>query len=133
MLHETLAGYLPNSNQVHVVDFRNALTILAAMTTPEIVLIDLSGEDQPLNAIMELADVVEPGTVMLTIGENQNLNFYRTVTKGLGIKDYLPKPLTQAAIEQHFLPVICQSGRRDRSFAGRAHAGACRHTRRRRH
>jgi len=106
VLHESLAGYLPNSNQVHVVDFRNALTILAAMTTPEIVLIDLSGEDQPLNAIMELAEVVEPGTVMLTIGENQNLNFYRTVTKGLGIKDYLPKPLTQAAIEQHFLPVI---------------------------
>ncbi len=106
LLHETLAGYLPNTNQVHVVDFRNALTILAAMTTPEIVLIDLAGEDQPLNAIMELAEVVEQGTVVLTIGDNQNLNFYRTVTKGMGVKDYLPKPLTRAAIEQHFLPVI---------------------------
>jgi pilus assembly protein CpaE len=106
ILHETLAGFLPNTNQVHVVDFRNALAILAAMTTPEIVLIDLSGEDQPLNSIMELADVVDPGTIMLTIGENQSLNFYRTVTKGLGIKDYLPKPLTRAAIEQHFLPTI---------------------------
>jgi pilus assembly protein CpaE len=106
LLHEALAGYLPNTNQVHVVDFRNALAILAAMTTPEIVLIDLSGEDQPLNAVMELAEVVEQGTVVLTIGDNQNLNFYRTVTKGMGVKDYLPKPLTRAAIEQHFLPVI---------------------------
>jgi pilus assembly protein CpaE len=105
-LHEVLAGYLPNTNQVHVVDFRNALAILAAMTTPEIVLIDLSGEDQPLNAIMEMADLVDPGTIVLTIGENQSLNFYRTVTKGLGIKDYLAKPLTRAAIEQHFLPTI---------------------------
>jgi pilus assembly protein CpaE len=106
LLHETLAGHVPNNNQVHVVDFRSALTILAAMTTPEIVLVDLSGEDQPLNAIMELADVVETGTVVLTIGDNQNLNFYRTITKGLGIKDYLPKPLSRAAIEQHFLPSI---------------------------
>jgi pilus assembly protein CpaE len=55
---------------------------------------------------MELAEVVEQGTVVLTIGDNQNLNFYRTITKGLGIKDYLPKPLTRAAIEQHFLPTI---------------------------
>jgi pilus assembly protein CpaE len=106
LLHDTLAGHLPNTNQVHVVDFRNALTILAAMTTPEIVLIDLTGEDQPLNAIMELAEVVEQGTVVLTIGDNQNLNFYRTVTKGMGIKDYLPKPLTRSAIQQHLLPVI---------------------------
>ncbi|WP_297494595.1 cellulose synthase operon protein YhjQ/BcsQ [Acidocella sp.] len=106
LLHDALAGYLPNTNQVHVLDFRSALSILAAMTTPEIVLVDLSGEDQPLNAIMELADVVEAGTVVLTLGENQSLNFYRTVTKGLGIKDYLPKPLTKGAIEQHFLPVI---------------------------
>jgi pilus assembly protein CpaE len=118
LLHETLAGYLPNSNQVHVVDFRNALTILAAMTTPEIVLIDLSGEDQPLNSIMELAEVVEPGTVMLTIGENQSLNFYRTVTKGLGIKDYLPKPLTRAAIEQHFLPIIANMAGEKASLRG---------------
>jgi len=106
MLHEGLAGYLPNSNQVHVVNFRSALTILAAMTTPEVVLIDLSGEDQPLNAVMELAEVVEQGTVVLAIGEIQGLNFYRTVTKGMGIKDYLAKPLTRASIEQHFLPVI---------------------------
>ena len=104
LLHEALVGYVPNNNQVHVVGFRNAINILAAMTTPEIVLIDLSGEDQPLNAVMELADVVEPGTVVLTIGENQSLNFYRTITKGLGIKDYLAKPLTRVAIERHFLP-----------------------------
>jgi pilus assembly protein CpaE len=106
LLREALAGTVPNSNQVHVVDFRSALAILAAMTTPEIVLIDLSGEDQPLNSMMELAEVVEPGTVVLTIGDNQSLNFYRTVTKGLGIREYLAKPLTHAGIEKNFLPVI---------------------------
>ena len=118
VLHDTLAGYLPNSNQVHVVDFHNALTILAAMTTPEIVLIDLSGEEQPLNAIMELAEVVEPGTVVLTIGDNQNLNFYRTITKNLGIHDYLAKPLTRAEVERNFLPIIANLTDDSRSLRG---------------
>lgn len=106
ILHEALDGYLPDNNQIHIVDFRACLTILAAMTTPEIILVDLSGEDQPINAIMELADVVEPGTIVLAIGELQNVNFYRTITKGMGIKEYLPKPLTRANIEYNFLPVI---------------------------
>jgi pilus assembly protein CpaE len=118
LLHEALAGIVPNSNQVHVVDFRSALTILAAMTTPAIVLVDLSGEDQPLNSMMELAEVVEPGTVVLTIGDNQSLNFYRTVTKGLGIKDYLAKPLTHAGIEKHFLPVIANLSDESASLRG---------------
>jgi pilus assembly protein CpaE len=118
LLHEALAGHLPHTNQMHTADFRNALAILAAMTTPEIVLIDLSGEGQPLNAIMELAEVVEQGTVVLTIGDNQTLNFYRTITKGMGIRDYLPKPLTRGAIEQHFLPVISNMADSSASLRG---------------
>ncbi|GLR67318.1 pilus assembly protein CpaE [Acidocella aquatica] len=106
MLHTVLAPQLRDSNQIHVVDFRASLAILSAMTTPEIVLIDLSGEDQPINAVMELAEVVEPGTVVMAIGETINVNFYRTVTKGMGIKEYLPKPLNHATLEQNFLPII---------------------------
>jgi len=118
ILHEVLADNVPNNNQVHVVDFRSALTILAAMTTPETILIDLSGEEQPLNAIMELSDVVEAGTVVLAIGENQNLNFYRTVTKGMGIKEYLPKPLSRASVERNFLPIIANEDSADATLRG---------------
>ncbi len=110
ILHEVLGGHVPNSNQVHVVDFRGAITILAAMTTPEVILIDLAGEDQPLNAIMELAEVVETGTVVLAIGAIQNLNFYRTVTRGMGVREYLPKPLSRTMVERHFLPIIMDLG-----------------------
>lgn len=106
ILHEALGGHLPNNNHVHVVDFRNSLTILAAMTTPEIILVDLSGEDQPINAIQDLAEVVEPGTMVLAIGEQHNVNFYRTVTRGMGICEYLAKPLTQAAVEENFLALV---------------------------
>jgi pilus assembly protein CpaE len=106
LLHEALSGCLPDNNRIHLVDFRTSLSILHAMATPEIVLVDLSGEDQPMNAVMELADAVEPGTTVLAIGDTQNVSFYRTVTKGMGIKEYLPKPLSASAIEHHFLPAI---------------------------
>jgi pilus assembly protein CpaE len=106
LLHEALSACLPDNNRIHIVDFRTSLSILSAMTTPEIVLIDLSGEDQPMNAVMELADAVEAGTTVLAIGDIQNVSFYRTVTKGMGIKEYLPKPLSAATIEHHFLPAI---------------------------
>ena len=106
MLQAVLSPQLQDNNQIHVVDFRASLAILAAMTTPEIVLVDLSGEDQPINAVMELAEVVEPGTVVMAIGETVNVNFYRTVTKGMGIREYLPKPLNHATLEQNFLPII---------------------------
>lgn len=106
LLHTALASCLPQNNQIHIVDFRTSLAILSAMTTPEIILVDLSGEEQPMNAVMELADAVEAGTTVLAIGDIQNVSFYRTVTKGMGIKEYLPKPLSAASIEHHFLPVI---------------------------
>ena len=98
LLHEALIGTLHENNQIHVIDFRASLAILGAMRTPEIILVDLSGEDQPVNALMELAEVVEPGTTVLAIGEGQNVSFYRTVTRGMGIAEFLFKPLSSESI-----------------------------------
>jgi len=106
LLHGVLSPHLTGKSQVHVADFRAALTVLAGMQTPEIILIDLTGEEQPLNAMMELAEVVESGTIVLAIGDVQNVNFYRTVTKRMGVKDYLPKPLDPDAVKRAFLPYL---------------------------
>lgn len=106
LLHSVLAGHVPNSNQVHLMDFSQALTILAGMPTPEIVLVDLSDQEQPINALMDLADTVDAGTVVLAVGDVQSVNFYRIVVKHMGVREYLPKPLTADAVEQNFLPVI---------------------------
>ncbi len=106
MLQEALSGHIPGQHHMHIVNFRASLEILKGMTTPEIVLVDLTGEDQPLNAIMDLSDVVEAGTLVIAVGEVQSLSFYRTITKGMGVKEYLPKPLSVARIERHLLPFI---------------------------
>ena len=76
------------------------------MPTPEVILVDISGEDQPINALGALADRVEPGTTVLAIGTIQNVNFYRTVTKGLGVQDYLAKPLRRETVAHAFRPIL---------------------------
>jgi pilus assembly protein CpaE len=106
LLHEAMDAAFQDGNHFHMVDFRASLAILASMTTPEVVLVDVSGEEQPLNAMMDLSEVVEPGTMVLAIGETQNVNFYRTVTKGMGVQEYLPKPLTKAGVERNFLSLL---------------------------
>ena len=106
LLREVLEPALPGGQELHVVGFRATLELLSGMRTPEIVLIDLSGESQPLNAIQDLAEVVEAGAVILAIGENREVSFYRAITRGMGVCEYLQKPLTRDAVERRFLPWI---------------------------
>jgi pilus assembly protein CpaE len=109
ILNAALEPIFPHGSPFHVVPFRGGLSILSRMVTPEVVLIDISGEDQPLNAMADLAEAVEPGTTVLLIGEARDLTFYRAAVNGMGVKEYLSKPLTKAAITQHFLPHITGS------------------------
>ncbi|MGE4483258.1 hypothetical protein [Acidocella sp.] len=106
LLQGILGEAMPGANMVHLGSFRHALSALAAMPSPEIVLVDLSGEEQPINALMELADRVDAGTRVLAVGDAHSLNFYRTVVKKMGVGEYLHKPLTAEAVIQNFLPLI---------------------------
>ncbi len=105
-LSDAFLPAFPHGSPFHVVPFRTTLSILSRMVTPEIVLVDLSTEDQPLNAMMDLAEVVEPGTTVLMIGESRDLSFYRAAVNGMGVKEYLAKPLNKAAVVKHFLPLL---------------------------
>jgi pilus assembly protein CpaE len=88
-LNAAFEPIFPHGSPFHVVSFRVTLSILSRMVTPEIILVDLSGEDQPLNAMMSLAEVVEPGTTVLMIGQTRDLSFYRSAVGGMGVREYL--------------------------------------------
>ena len=74
---------------------RAAIAAMQKMATPKVLVVDVSGEEQPLTALGELAHVVEPDVCVLVIGETNNVDFYREITRGLGAADYLAKPLTR--------------------------------------
>jgi len=93
-------------NPFRVASFQSTLQTLAKMTTPEVLLLDISGEDQPLNALMSLSEVVDPDTKVLLIGEERKLSFYRLVVHTMGVAEYIAKPLTSDAIIRHLLPYV---------------------------
>jgi pilus assembly protein CpaE len=85
---------------------RTAITALQKIPTPRSLIVDISGEEEPLSALLDLSQVVEPDVRVLVIGETNDLDFYREVTRGMGAREYLPKPLTRDTIMRLFAPVI---------------------------
>jgi pilus assembly protein CpaE len=103
---EGLADVLPAGVDVRRGGIRAAIATMRKSTTPGVLIVDLSGEDQPLTALAELADVVEPDVSVLVIGDVDNVDFYREVTHNLGAQDYLPKPLTSDKVARHFGGIV---------------------------
>ena len=72
---------------------RNAIQSLSVAASPNILMVDLSESGDPLNDINALAEVCEPGTVVIAIGQVNDVRLYRDLLAS-GIHDYLLKPLS---------------------------------------
>jgi len=76
---------------------RNAIQSLSVSASPAILMVDLSESGDPLNDINALAEVCEPGTVVIAIGQVNDVRLYRDLLSS-GIHDYLLKPLNSQAV-----------------------------------
>ena len=76
---------------------RNAVQSLSVSASPNILMVDLSESGDPLNDINGLAEVCEPGTVVIAIGQVNDVRLYRDLLAS-GIHDYLLKPLSAAVL-----------------------------------
>jgi pilus assembly protein CpaE len=76
---------------------RNAVQSLSITASPNILMVDLSESGDPLNDINGLAEVCEPGTVVIAIGQVNDVRLYRDLLSS-GINDYLLKPLSPGQI-----------------------------------
>ncbi len=76
---------------------RNAIQSLSISASPNILLVDLSESGDPLNDINALAEVCEPGTVVIAVGQVNDVRLYRDLLAS-GIHDYLLKPLSSGQV-----------------------------------
>jgi pilus assembly protein CpaE len=106
ILRDGLSDATPETFDILRGGIRAAVTALQKTPTPRSLIVDISGEDEPLSALQALSQVVEPDVRVLVVGEIGNLDFYREVTRGMGAREYLPKPLTRDAVMRLFAPVI---------------------------
>ncbi len=72
---------------------RNAVQQLSVSTSPTILFVDLSDCPDPLSDINGLAEVCEPGTIVIACGTVNDVRLYRDLTSS-GLQDYLLKPFS---------------------------------------
>ncbi|HTH26992.1 MAG TPA: pilus assembly protein CpaE [Sphingobium sp.] len=78
--------------KVYLGGLRNAVQSLSISASPNVLFVDLSESGDPLNDINGLAEVCEPGTVVIASGQVNDVRLYRDLMAS-GIQDYLLKPL----------------------------------------
>ncbi len=88
-------GWAPE--KCHRGGLRNAIQSLSITASPNILMVDLSESGDPLNDINALAEVCEPGTVVIAVGQVNDVRLYRDLVAS-GIQDYLLKPLNPGQI-----------------------------------
>ena len=80
---------------------RNAVQTLSVSASPQILFVDLAESGDPLNDINGLAEVCEPGTVVIAAGQVNDVRLYRDLLAS-GIQDYLLKPLHPDMLRESF-------------------------------
>lgn len=70
----------------------NAVRSLALTSPPHILIVDLAESEEPRADITALAEVCEPGTIVIALGKTNDVTLYRDLV-GAGIFDYLVKPI----------------------------------------
>jgi len=80
---------------------RNAIQTLSVSASPTILFVDMSESGDPLNDINSLAEVCEPGTVVIAAGQVNDVRLYRDLIAS-GIQEYLLKPFTPDHLRDAF-------------------------------
>jgi pilus assembly protein CpaE len=103
---------------VHRGNSRSAVASMRKMPTPRVLIVDISGDEQPMSALIALSEVVEPDVRVLVIGDRQDVDLYRQLTRTLGVAEYLYKPLNAEVVAQHFGPFVTPAGASSATMQG---------------
>lgn len=88
--------------QVQEGGLRSAIQTLSVAASPNVLLVDVSDSSSTMEDINALAEVCEPGTVVIACGKLNDIGFYRELIQS-GIHDYLHKPFTADQLRESVL------------------------------
>ncbi len=69
-----------------------AAAALASQPSPQLLIIDIGGVDDPSMELRTLAEVCDPSVAVIAVGDRNDIAFYREL-KSIGIEDYFVKPI----------------------------------------
>ena len=98
--YQAIASVLGPDAQTRVAQggIEHAVAHLAQAACPRMLVVDISTVQDPMGHVDALAEVCEPGTVVIAIGSVNDINLFRQLTDA-GVMDYLVKPLTPQAFQ----------------------------------
>jgi pilus assembly protein CpaE len=70
----------------------SAIADLAHRASPHLLVVDISGIEDPAAKLAELSDVCEPKTGVIVVGQSNDVSLYRQL-KSAGVAEYFYKPL----------------------------------------
>lgn len=80
-----------------------AASVLGRIQSPRILVVDVSGLDDPLAELRRLAEVCDPSTAVMVIGDRNDIVLYRSL-KSIGVAEYFFKPVVPELLAR-----ACQS------------------------
>jgi pilus assembly protein CpaE len=118
VLRGGLGKVVENSLEIRRGNIKAAIVAMTKGQTPEVLIVDISGEKSPMQALRELADVVEPGVRIFVIGDIDDVDFYRHIIRDFGVTEYIFKPINREAVARHFVPMITHKTSADDATRG---------------
>jgi pilus assembly protein CpaE len=97
------SALLPGRNQIIRGGITKAIDYLSEQRSPHLLFVDISGVELPLSKVQMLADVCEPGTTVVAIGDNNDVALYRDLQEA-GVSNYIVKPLTRELLTKALAP-----------------------------
>ncbi|MBO6824676.1 MAG: hypothetical protein JJ879_00630 [Sneathiella sp.] len=80
-------------------DIRDAVKYYQTATSPDVLIVDVSGLQFPLNFVDDLAAVSSPHTRVIVLGKEDSVGLYRALLKR-GVDDYLVTPMPEPLLRE---------------------------------
>jgi len=96
-ISRALADFGIQNPQSQQGDVGTALAALAKTSSPRLLIVDISGVEDPVARLTELANVCDPDVHVVAIGDRNDIVLYRDL-KNIGITEYFIKPLVKDVI-----------------------------------
>ena len=87
---------------VQLCDIGQTLHMLGDIETPRLLVIDLSGAADPIQSVTGLAEVCDPGTSVIALGDVNDVALFRELIE-IGVSDYLVKPIDSDMLNKAIL------------------------------
>ncbi|NOZ66896.1 MAG: pilus assembly protein CpaE [Alphaproteobacteria bacterium] len=91
-----------STSQIKKGGIENAIRTLATATPPKFLFVDLAKSENPMDDMNALAEVCEPGTMVIAVGKENDISLYRNLINS-GVHEYMVKPVTTEQIRECIL------------------------------